>query len=667
VFEPIVLLRRLDNGRTALGVAAASGCPHALTVLARYVEAEVAGCAVSRAEAGAGSTPAALAAANGHAACVTAAIAMVRVRGDELEKLLLATDSLGRTMMHSAAMSGDVGTLAVVVDAARGVGSDMGGRGPNASSGPGRALESDPTTSSASCLDLLLHATDTRGRTALAAALDAGSVECAALLAEISAAPQRGAGTAGSSARGSPSSDSLVEPPSPHGSSDGHAIADSDGGNFAARYSINNARGWENNSGNNGFETLGHGGEDCSGSSTRDASSNVNANANANANRRLVSPSTPQRMAPMGPRPLAAQRGALTPSSGSGSGSDGPGPSGATTTSPGSPSSGVSLTGSSSPIASQHQQQQQHQQRDQQQQQQQQQQQPHGSPLGSPSSPSSFTASPNLAEGQSLASPELLPLAPQPQMPQSAAHLIHDVLIRVRDENRALRAETSTLRQRISELESNMAVRGRTWQERNRAQRSAPGWTMGRNPFSLEPLDERDRSSGAPHDTDGPVTGSARPSGASGSPPAPVSSASLSSLAARERSAPVPTDFGGGGARPDPDDGDGETGGAARAVRATAQVAGLLEELGVSAMDPAVEDDYVCPITQEVMTDPVVASDGHTYEREAIEGWIARSPACPTSPMTRERIEPNVLLPNLTLQRLIHRYLERLSGDLFDD
>jgi len=31
--------------------------------------------------------------------------------------------------------------------------------------------------------------------------------------------------------------------------------------------------------------------------------------------------------------------------------------------------------------------------------------------------------------------------------------------------------------------------------------------------------------------------------------------------------------------------------------------------------------EFYCPITHEVMVDPVVAQDGHTYERQAIEEW----------------------------------------------
>lgn len=32
-------------------------------------------------------------------------------------------------------------------------------------------------------------------------------------------------------------------------------------------------------------------------------------------------------------------------------------------------------------------------------------------------------------------------------------------------------------------------------------------------------------------------------------------------------------------------------------------------------------DEFLCPITFELMIDPVIASDGHTYERSAIEKW----------------------------------------------
>merc|ERR1711924_489863 len=43
------------------------------------------------------------------------------------------------------------------------------------------------------------------------------------------------------------------------------------------------------------------------------------------------------------------------------------------------------------------------------------------------------------------------------------------------------------------------------------------------------------------------------------------------------------------------------------------------------SVDPTAEArPEKCPITMEVMRDPVVAADGYTYEREAIERWLFR-------------------------------------------
>ena len=41
----------------------------------------------------------------------------------------------------------------------------------------------------------------------------------------------------------------------------------------------------------------------------------------------------------------------------------------------------------------------------------------------------------------------------------------------------------------------------------------------------------------------------------------------------------------------------------------------------------AIAREYICPITLMLPTEPVKAEDGHTYERKAIEGWLAQTPA----------------------------------------
>jgi len=48
----------------------------------------------------------------------------------------------------------------------------------------------------------------------------------------------------------------------------------------------------------------------------------------------------------------------------------------------------------------------------------------------------------------------------------------------------------------------------------------------------------------------------------------------------------------------------------------------------------AIARGFVCPITQELPTDPVTAEDGKCYEREAILTWFARKEGDPISPST---------------------------------
>ena len=59
--------------------------------------------------------------------------------------------------------------------------------------------------------------------------------------------------------------------------------------------------------------------------------------------------------------------------------------------------------------------------------------------------------------------------------------------------------------------------------------------------------------------------------------------------------------------------------------------------------------NFHCPITTEVMVDPVFAMDGHTYERGAIAMWFVGQN---TSPMTRAVIPPT-LVENVNLRSMI--------------
>jgi serine/threonine protein kinase len=64
-------------------------------------------------------------------------------------------------------------------------------------------------------------------------------------------------------------------------------------------------------------------------------------------------------------------------------------------------------------------------------------------------------------------------------------------------------------------------------------------------------------------------------------------------------------------------------------------------------------DFLQCPITMELFRDPVLAQDGHTYERQAIEEWIGRNG---TSPMTRQPLSIEHLIPNRAIQQVVDNF-----------
>ena len=51
-----------------------------------------------------------------------------------------------------------------------------------------------------------------------------------------------------------------------------------------------------------------------------------------------------------------------------------------------------------------------------------------------------------------------------------------------------------------------------------------------------------------------------------------------------------------------------------------------------------VPDDFYCPITGELMNNPVSEKSGHSYERDSIMEWLSRNQ---TSPITRLPLTSN--------------------------
>jgi hypothetical protein len=54
-----------------------------------------------------------------------------------------------------------------------------------------------------------------------------------------------------------------------------------------------------------------------------------------------------------------------------------------------------------------------------------------------------------------------------------------------------------------------------------------------------------------------------------------------------------------------------------------------------------------CPITRESLREPVCATDGITYEREAVQNWLANHE---TSPLTGALLTLGMLVPNVALR-----------------
>jgi len=71
--------------------------------------------------------------------------------------------------------------------------------------------------------------------------------------------------------------------------------------------------------------------------------------------------------------------------------------------------------------------------------------------------------------------------------------------------------------------------------------------------------------------------------------------------------------------------------------------------------------EFLCPITLEVMKDPVMAADGFTYERKSIENWL-RKDRLPLSPMTNKVLANKSLVPNQTLKSMIVQHLDRAAA-----
>lgn len=69
--------------------------------------------------------------------------------------------------------------------------------------------------------------------------------------------------------------------------------------------------------------------------------------------------------------------------------------------------------------------------------------------------------------------------------------------------------------------------------------------------------------------------------------------------------------------------------------------------------DPGAGSELRCPVTLELMKDPVIAADGFTYERFAIEQWFKEHV---TSPLTNAVLPNTNLTEDFEMLKLINKY-----------
>ncbi|KAF0906367.1 hypothetical protein E2562_009722 [Oryza meyeriana var. granulata] len=75
-----------------------------------------------------------------------------------------------------------------------------------------------------------------------------------------------------------------------------------------------------------------------------------------------------------------------------------------------------------------------------------------------------------------------------------------------------------------------------------------------------------------------------------------------------------------------------------------------------------IPNDFLCPITLAIMTDPVIVASGQTYERRSIQKWLDSGER--TCPKTRQPLSHLSLAPNYALKNLILQWCDKNKVEL---
>eukprot|EP00252_Welwitschia_mirabilis_P016624 TRINITY_DN3674_c0_g1_i1.p1 TRINITY_DN3674_c0_g1~~TRINITY_DN3674_c0_g1_i1.p1 ORF type:complete len:687 (+),score=109.90 TRINITY_DN3674_c0_g1_i1:877-2937(+) len=72
---------------------------------------------------------------------------------------------------------------------------------------------------------------------------------------------------------------------------------------------------------------------------------------------------------------------------------------------------------------------------------------------------------------------------------------------------------------------------------------------------------------------------------------------------------------------------------------------------------PAIPDDFRCPISLDLMREPVIVSSGQTYELASITRWLEEGHS--TCPKSGQKLISSIVIPNYALRNLIIQYCDK--------
>ncbi|KAK3284894.1 Retinoblastoma-like protein 1, variant 2 [Cymbomonas tetramitiformis] len=104
-------------------------------------------------------------------------------------------------------------------------------------------------------------------------------------------------------------------------------------------------------------------------------------------------------------------------------------------------------------------------------------------------------------------------------------------------------------------------------------------------------------------------------------------------------------------------------------LEATAPTTPERGELDVeaTARSAGAPSNFFCPISMDLMRDPVMLATGHTFENRSIRTWLTDQVANPTCPVTRKVLLPPVeLIPNLALRNSIEEWAAHHCCNILD-